>query len=120
MEGFEGERNFNPIYMLIQVLDKNPILLLNDNLCWVEYQIGADSMSQGIFKQYINSPRSFAKMRRLEMTLDHNTCKDRIRSAMHYVSSCIIARDKNWLKDSPKKLMTLMMAPVGLALFDSI
>lgn len=117
MEGFEGERNFNPIYMLIQVLDKYPVLLLNDNLCWVEYQIGADSMSQGIFKQYVNSPRSFAKMRKLEMCLEHNTMKDRIRSAIHYVSSCMIAKDRNWLQDSPEKMLTLMIAPLGMLLY---
>ena len=69
MIGFEGEKNFNPIYMVVQVCDSYPLLVLNDNLCWVDYQIGVDSMSQGIFRQYINSPRSFAKMRIMEMSL---------------------------------------------------
>lgn len=113
MIGFDGEKNFNPIYMMIQVMDKYPVLLMNENLCWVEYQIGADSMSQGIFKQYVNSPRSFAKMRLMEMALKHNTFKDRFRSAFHYVSSCIIAKDKNWLKSSPKKLLTILVLPLG-------
>lgn len=117
MTGFEGEKNFNPIYMLIQVMDKYPVLLMNDNLCWVEYQIGADSMSQGIFRQYVNSPRSFAKMRMLEMTLAHNTWQDRFRSAIHYVSSCLIANDGEWLKKSPKKVMTVMAAPLGVLLY---
>lgn len=117
MEGFEGEKNFNPIYLMIQVMDKYPVLLTRDNLCWVEYQIGADSMSQGIFKQYVNSPRSFAKMRKLEMTLVHNTMKDRFRSAVHYVSSCMIARDRNWLKESPNKVLTLFASPLGVLLY---
>lgn len=117
MKGFEGEKNFNPIYMLIQVMDKFPVLLMNENLCWVEYQIGADSMSQGIFRQYVNSPRSFAKMRMLEMTLSHNTWKDRFRSAIHYVSSCLIAKDGEWLKKSPKKMMTVVAAPLGVLLY---
>lgn len=117
MIGFDGEKNFNPIYLLIQVMDKYPVLLTNENLCWVEYQIGADSMSQGIFKQYINSPQSFAKMRKLEMCLVHNTFKDRFRSAVHYVSSCLIAQDKYWLKHSPKKLLTLFAAPLGIGVY---
>lgn len=115
--GFEGEKNFNPIYLLLQVCDKYPLIILNENLCTVEYQVGADSMSQGIYKQYINSPRSFAKMRLQEMTLIHNTTKDRFRSAIHYVSSCIIAKDKYWLKNSPKKLLTLCAAPFGLMVY---
>lgn len=117
MEGFKGEKNFNPIYLLLQVCDKYPLLILNDNLCTVEYQIGIDSMSQGIFHQYMNSPRSFAKMRLLEMTLQHNTIKDRFRSAIHYISSCIISHDKFWLKKSSHKLLTILACPFGLILY---
>lgn len=111
--GFEGEKNFNPIYMLLQVCDKYPLLVINDNLCTVEYQIGADSMSQGIYKQYMNSPRSFAKMRLQEMTLDHNTLKDKFRSAIHYVSSCMIAADNHWFRRSTRKDLTLLALPLG-------
>jgi glycosyltransferase involved in cell wall biosynthesis len=117
MIGYQGEKNFNPIYMMIQVCDQYPLLIINENLCWVEYQIGADSMSQGIFRQYVNSPRSFAKLRLLEMTLKHNTLKDKCRSAIHYVSSCMLTKDKEWLDKSPEKLLTLMCAPIGALLY---
>ena len=113
MEGFMGEKNFNPVYMLMQVCDKYPLIVLNENLCWVEYQLGLDSMSQGIYRQYVNSPRSFAKMRLLEMSLVHNSAKDRFRSCVHYVSSCLICKDKEWLRKSPLKTMTLLAAPLG-------
>ena len=116
MEGFEGEKNFNPWYMMMQVLDKYPILVINDNLCWVEYQIGKDSMSQGIWRQYLNSPKSYAKHRVMSMTLKHNTFLNKMRLCAHYVSSCIISRDKDWLKKSPLKFLTIMMAPVGVVL----
>lgn len=114
--GFEGEKNFNPIYMILQVCDKYPLLVINDNLCTVEYQIGEDSMSQGIYKQYMNSPRSFAKMRQQEMKLVHNTLKDKFRSAIHYVSSCIIAHDYHWFRNSTRKDLTLLAFPLGLLL----
>lgn len=116
MVGFPGEKNFNPIYLLLQVCDKKPLLVLNENLCWVEYQSGADSMSQAIYKQYMNSPRSFAKLRLLEMSLTRNNMKDRFRSAVHYVSSCIIAKDGGWLKNARRKVLVLLAAPLGLAL----
>ena len=111
--GFKGEKNFNPIYMLINVMDRYPILFLNENLCTVEYQVGADSMSQGIFNQYVNSPRSFAKMRLQEMNFIHNTLKGRFRSTIHYVSSCLIAKDGDWLKNSNRKFLTICAAPLG-------
>ena len=113
--GFEGEKNFNPVYMLLQVCDNYPLIVLNENLCIVEYQQD-DSMSRGIYRQYINSPRSFAKLRLLEMDLKRNTLKHKFRSAVHYVSSCIIARDKRWFVQATHKALVLIAAPFGLAL----
>ncbi len=115
--GFEGEKNFNPIYMLLKVFDKYPLLILNENLCIVDYQTGADSMSAGIFKQYMNSPKSFAKSRLQEMILVHNTLKDKFRSAIHYVSSCIIAKDRNWFKQATRKDLVIMATPFGILLY---
>ncbi len=115
--GFPGEKNFNPVYMMLQVVDNSPILLLNENLCNVEYQIGTDSMSQGIWRQYVNSAKSFAKLRLLEMSLKHNTLKNKMRVCIHYISSCLLSNDSGWLRNSPLKLMTLILFPVGFALY---
>lgn len=115
--GFPDEKNFNPVYMMLQVCDNNPVLLLNENLCNVEYQIGADSMSQGIWRQYINSARSFAKLRLLEMSLKHNTWGNKMRVCIHYISSCLLSKDSEWLKKSPLKAMTLMLFPFGFVMY---
>lgn len=116
MIGFENERNFNPFYMLMQVCDNYPMLVINDNLCTVEYQIGADSMSQGIYKQYVNSPKSYAKYRAKTMQLKHTDWRRKIVLAIHYVSSCIIAKDKNWIKNSPYPVLTTLLSPLGYLL----
>ncbi len=88
--GFPGEKNFNPIYMLLQVCDDYPLLVVNKPLCLVEYQQN-DSMSRNIWRQYFDSPRSFAKMRRLEMHLKRSTPLNRCRSALHYMAESVIA-----------------------------
>ena len=113
--GFVGEKNFNPAYMLLQVCDDYPLIVLNENLCIVEYQQD-DSMSRGIYRQYMNSPRSFAKFRMLEMELKRNTPLHRYRAAIHYVSSCIIAKDGNWFNKAPRKILVLAALPLGWAL----
>ena len=118
--GFKGEKNFNPSYMLSQVWDKYPLLVINENLCTVEYQIGADSMSQGIYHQYVNSARSYAKHRILHMRLKRYPYSLKFRSAAHYISSCIMSRDKNWLRNSPMKLTTLLAIPMGLGIYSLI
>lgn len=111
--GFEGEKNFNPVYMLLQVTDTMPMIVVNEPLCIVDYQTGSESMSASIFRQYVDSPRSFAKLRRLEMTLRRSTLRNSLRSAVHYVSSCILAGDSDWLRTSPRKGLTLLAAPAG-------
>jgi glycosyltransferase involved in cell wall biosynthesis len=117
MVGFRGEKNFNPFYMLMQVCDEYPMLIYNDNLCTVEYQVGTDSMSQGIYMQYINSPKSYAKYRAKTMELSHISLKRKMMLAAHYVSSCLIAKDKEWLSKTPFPLLTLLMSPFGVLLY---
>lgn len=110
--GFPGEKNFNPVYMLLQVDNEYPSLFINQNLCFVEYQT-QDSMSAGIFRQYLDSPRSFAKLRLLYMSLKRKTFKSDLRNCIHYNSSCVISHDDKWLKNSPLKVMTIMTRPLG-------
>lgn len=117
MEGFPGEKNFNPIYMLLQVCDDYPLIVVNEPLCLVEYQEG-DSMSRNIWHQYADSPRSFAKLRLLEMNLKHSSPWDRIRCAVHYIAECRIAQDKTWRHNlSPKGLCMITMIPGALLFY---
>lgn len=112
--GFEGEKDFNPHYIQMQLFDEYPMVVINENLCWVEYQYGIDSMSQNIYKQYIRSPRSFAEYRLKELKLKRgNNIINKCRLCAHYVSSCFFSNDKDWLKKSPYKLITLLTAPLG-------
>lgn len=115
MIGFPGEKNFNPIYLLLQVCDNYPLLVLNKNLCFVDYQEN-DSMSKAIYQQYRNSPKSLAKQRLLELTLKRNTLINKFRVATHYISSCIFAKDKEWYSKTPCKTLTLIAIPFGIFL----
>ncbi len=115
--GFQGERDFNPYYMLMQVCNEYQVLVANENFCWVEYQTSGDSMSAGIWKQYLRSPRSYAKYRIMQMQMKHGIdLKRKFMLCIHYVSSCILSKDKDWLRNSPEKLMTICAAPFGLFL----
>lgn len=122
MIGFPDEKNFNPVYMTWQVCDRLPLLVLNENLCFVDYQYqtGGDSMSAGIWKQYMNSPRSFQKQRILELQLQHNCLTNLLRVGTHYVAESLLARDKHWFRHSPRKLLTLLVSPMGILLYHLI
>ncbi len=115
MPSFNGEKNFNPHYMHLQISMTHEFLVLNKPLCVVEYQ--EQGMSRGIFRQFVNSPLSFAQTRRLYMTLPNVPLKFVLRQCMHYVSSCVIAkRYGDILGKSPKKALTGLMILPGLLL----
>lgn len=114
-EDFHGEKDFNPYSMVFQAANSLPLLVINDNLCFVDYQ--PTGMAANIYKQYYRSPWSFMKMRQIEMTVGSKSIRNLLRLNIHYVSSCLIVRNKHWLKDSPKPLLTLLMSPLGFLLF---
>ena len=114
MKVFKGEKNFNPIYLFLKVDDQFPLLVLNKNLCFVDYQ--ESGMANNILKQFVNSPNSFAELRKLNMSLRKATPLFILTNAVHYVSSAVFAKNRNWIKESPKKIYTLLAAPLGLML----
>ena len=115
MPSFEGEKNFNPQYMHYQIAQEHTFFVLNEPICIVDYQ--ETGMSAGIYRQFINSPNSFAEFRRMQMTMRPNHWKFILKSAIHYDSSCILAGKALEIGTrSPKKALTIMMAPVGFLL----
>ena len=118
MPVFPGEKNFNPIYLFHKIDMYYPLLLLNDNLCFVEYQL--DGMSNNMIGQYMNSPRSFSEIRKLLMNRKDAPFSLRFRNAVHYISSQIIIRNEKWLKESPNKTLTVLAVPFGVVLYGLI
>jgi hypothetical protein len=114
MPSYDKEKNFNPHLMHLQISEKYDFLVYNKVLCVVEYQ--NDGMSNGIFKQYLNSPKSFAHMRKYMLGLKGTTFKFRMRHAIHYVSSSIISKNKNFLRETPHKLDVILAFPMGVIL----
>lgn len=114
MKVFPGEKNFNPHYMHLQISMEYDFLVMNENLRFVEYQPGG--MSDSMYRQYRNSPRSFAETRKLYLSFPGTSFRFRLRQCVHYVSSSIIGRNRRFLKESPAKLMTVLALPFGAAL----
>ena len=114
MKVFPGEKNFNPHYMHLQISMEYDFLVLNENLRFVEYQPGG--MSDSMYRQYRNSPKSFAETRKLYLSFPDAGFAFRMRQCVHYVSSSIIGRNKSFLKESPAKLLTVLALPFGAAL----
>lgn len=114
MQVYPGEKNFNPHYMHLQISKEYDFLVMNENLRFVDYQPGG--MSNSMYRQYRNSPNSFAQTRRLYLSFPNTGLKFRFRQCVHYVSSSILARNKRFLRESPAKFLTILALPFGAAL----
>lgn len=107
---FEGEKLVPLGYKYTLVAQKYEMLLMNEIVCLVDYQ--QDGSTNTIFKQYLQSPRGFAASNAVAMQYS-TSFFDRIKSTVHYIAECRIAKDKLWLKNSPQKIVTLLLYPLG-------
>lgn len=114
MPTFPGEKNFNPHYMHLQISQKYDFLVLNENLRFVEYQPGG--MSNSMWRQYRNSPNSFAEVRILILSFKQAGAAYRIRQCIHLASSCILAHNYSYIKRCPMKVRLFLSFPFGYLL----
>lgn len=114
---FEGEKYVGLAYKYYLVDVDYLLLTYNQILCVVEYQIDGSSMN--MYKQYWKNPKGFAFYRKTRMQLV-SSYKRKFIECVHYVSSSIIARNKNFLKESPCIWTTLLALPCGILLYNII
>lgn len=115
MKVFEGEKNFNPHYMHLEISKKYDFLVLNENLKIVEYQLGG--MSDSMLKQYRNSPQSFAEHRIQYLNFPNTTLGFKFHHSIHLVSSCILSgKFIEAIKRTPCKGITFCAVPFGILL----
>lgn len=113
--GFEGEKDFNPHYMHLEISRNYDFLVMNENLRFVEYQ--ESGMTANIYKQYCRSPKSFAKTRILYLGFPNTPLKFRIKNAIHLVSSGILSKNvKQIISKSPRKMLTIFAFLPGVLL----
>lgn len=111
---FEGERYVGLAYKYMLIDRDYKLLTFNEPLVTVEYQ--QDGSSYNMYRQYWTNPRGFAFYRKTEM-ICAPTLKRRFISSIHYVASSLISRNKNFLSESPQKVLTLLATPIGVLWF---
>ena len=110
---FEGE-NYVGIACRFAIIDQQyKMAALNEVLCNVEYQ--ADGHGRSMFRSYIRNPKGFAYNRRIMMQYPISR-KRLVVETIHYVSSSIIGKNRNFIRESPRKALTVLMIPAGWCL----
>lgn len=107
---FPGEKYVGLVYKYTLIDQKYKLAVLNEVVCEVEYQ--ADGSSGTMWKQYLKNPQGFAFLRKVAM--QYPTSKKRlIMDCIHYCSSSQIAHNVNYIKKSPRKVLTVLCIPFG-------
>ncbi len=107
---FEGEKYVALSYKYLLCDQDYKLAVLNECLCNVEYQ--EDGSSATMWKQYLKNPNGFAFLRKLDMMYPI-TIKKLVVATIHYVSSSLIAKNKKFIQESPRKGLTILMIPFG-------
>ena len=110
---FEGEKYVSIAYKYYLADEDYELLILNEPVCVVEYM--SDGSSTNMYRQYLKNPKGFAFIRKVDMQ-KAGSLKELFRCTTHYVSSSIISKNKNFIKESPKKAATVLSIPFGAAL----
>lgn len=110
---FEGEKYVALGYKYRLVDQHYKLAVLNEVLCEVEYQ--PDGSSMNMFRQYIKNPNGFAFWRKVCMQYPESNSRLFI-DCIHYVSSSILAKNRKFIRESPRKLMTVIAIPFGIML----
>jgi glycosyltransferase involved in cell wall biosynthesis len=110
---YKGEKlvPLGTLYLLID--QKYKWLCTNDVLCVVEYL--ADGSSHSILKQYKVSPRGFGYFRLIKMKYSKSIL-EKIKSAIHLVSSAIFAQDFRLITKASNPFLVVLALPVGVIL----
>lgn len=111
---YYGEKNFNPIWLILQIDQIAPFVLLDKTLCIVDYQ--EEGMAANIINQYFNSPNSFMELRRLYINLNYTSILWKLRHYVHLTANAKMAHKSPFVKGA-NKLLVLITYPFGVLLY---
>ena len=107
---FEGERYVALAYKYRLIDQDYKLAVLGEVVCNVDYQ--PDGHSTGMWKEYVRSPKGFAFWRKVCMQYPESK-KRLVVDCIHYVAESLIAGEKHFIRESPRKVLTTLVAPVG-------
>ena len=110
---FPGEKYVALSYKYRLIDQSYQMAVLDEVLCNVEYQ--EDGSSMNMLRQYVRNPRGFAFWRKICM--QYPTSKNRLlMDCVHYVSSSLLAGNTHFVRESPRKGLTVLSLLPGWCL----
>ena len=114
---FDNEKYVSLAYKYRLIDQEYEMAVLDDVLCNVEYQ--EDGSTNNMLGQYRNNTQGFAFWRKIRMIYPDSK-KRMVVDCIHYVSSSLLAKNNKFIKESPKKFLTVLSLPAGFMLMQYI
>lgn len=102
---FEGEKYVALAYKYRLVDQDYTLAVLDEVVCNVDYQ--PDGHSQGMWKEYLCSPKGFAFWRKVCMQYPESS-KRLVVDCIHYVADSLLAGDRHFIRESPRKALAVL------------
>ena len=110
---FDDEKYVSLAYKYRLIDQEYTLALLNRIVCNVEYQPGGSTNT--MWRQYLLNPKGWAFWRKICM--QHPvSAKRMVVDCIHYCSSSIISGNRQYISESPKKILTVACTPAGYLL----
>ena len=112
---FRGEKYVSLAYKYAKIDSEYKLALMNEVVCIVQYM--EDGSSLNMIRQYRKNPRGFAFIRIENMKDSRLSLTNKFKESIHYVSSSLLSKNKQFIKETPCKFMTILAIPFGLLLY---
>ncbi len=104
----KNEKFFTEAYLLYQY--DEPFIWTEDRICIREYQ--NEGLTKNIKKLFAKYPNSWFLYNQLRFKLNHSL-KNRVKFCIYYIAFGILANKKNIIKNSPNRVLTFILYPLG-------
>ena len=111
---FPGEKFVAPVYIDYLLAEKYRFKVAHKSFCICEYM--EDGLTKNKRAVIIKNPRGYTAVKRFSFMYADSLTKT-IKHGIMYDCGCIVGKDRGWLKNSPRKLWSIVLFPLGYAVY---
>ena len=110
----KGEKFMPPSWFHYAVGEQYRFRVSWELLCFFEYM--DDGLTKNKSKVIIKNPKSYTLIKKMSLK-NSKTIMQKVKNGIMYDCGCIIGKEKNWFKDSPRKGIALICIPLAYCVY---
>ncbi|QWB99440.1 glycosyltransferase family 2 protein [Mycoplasmatota bacterium] len=107
----DGEKFISPAFLEFEVTKDKYFKVVHEIFCYCEYL--DDGLTKNKKKIIIQNPRGYTLVKRQSYTYSSNF-SNIIKNGIMYIAGSILSKNKKYIKESPRKILTILLTPFGI------